>query len=57
MIMRGHLYSTKTKVTKHNSLSFWTYSLPLHEFIMVFAFESKMTYVTLVEWGSMTRSP
>ena len=57
MIMRGHLYSTKTKVTeqsitKYNSLSFGTYSLPLHEFIMVFALESKMTYVTLVEWGS-----
>ena len=48
MIMRGHLYSTKTKVTeqsitKYNSLSFWTYSLHLHEFIIVFAVESKMT--------------
>ena len=57
MIMRGHLYSTKTKVkkqsiTKYNSLSFLTYSIHLHESVIAFALESKMTYVTLIEWGT-----
>ena len=57
MIMRGNLYSTKTKVTKqsitkYNSLSFLTYSIHLHESLIAFALESKMTYVTLVEWGT-----
>ena len=60
--MRGHLYSTKTKVkieketkqsmTKYSSLSFWTYSIHLHELVILFALESRMTYVTLLEWGT-----
>ena len=43
MIMRGHLYSTKTKAkikkgnkTKRNKIQ-WTYSIYLHELILVFA--------------------
>ena len=43
---------TKRSVTKYNSLSFWTYSIYLHELVLVFAQESKMTQVTLVEWGT-----
>ena len=37
---------------KYNSLSIWTYSIRLQEVILVFDLESKITYVTLVEWGT-----
>ena len=43
---------TKQSITKYNSLSFLTYSIHLHESLIAFALESKMTYVTLVEWGT-----
>ena len=43
---------TELSLTKYNRLSFWTYSIPLHELILLFASERKMTYVTLEEWGT-----
>ena len=40
---KGRKKETKESVTKYNSLSFWTYSIHLHELIVVFALESRMT--------------
>ena len=40
---KGRKKETKESVTKYNSLSFWTYSIHLHELIIVFALESRMT--------------
>ena len=39
---KGRKKETKESVTKYNSLSFWTYSIHLHELIVVFALESRM---------------
>lgn len=46
---------TKQSITKYNSLYICTYPIHPHKLRLekgMFALESKMTYVTLVEWGT-----